>query len=80
MTDRERNHNWYLKNREELLVRRRAYYYAHRDHIIEQQRQNRSKNKRPYVLLKLVRCLGITHAEARQILGLPPVRKYIRHD
>jgi hypothetical protein len=79
MTDREPRMSWYLKNRERLSVRRRAYYYANREHIRAIQKANVKLNCPP-ALIKLCRCLDIPRAEARKILGLPPVRKYTRYE
>lgn len=38
MTTKERNHDWYIRNKERLTIKQRVYNKEHRDEIRERQR------------------------------------------
>ena len=67
---------WYLRNREKLRIRHRAYYHANKERIKKQMAGRRHETR---TVRKIADCLGITRAEVRKILGLPPRRRYTQY-
>jgi 3-methyladenine DNA glycosylase AlkD len=69
---------WYKENRERHIANVKANYYLNREKILAKRNEYR-KRIGDHVVQKVARSLKITHAEARQQLGYPPLRSYTRH-